>query len=217
VPRWDDQRESSCNFIDIGPIISVPGGSNLIASVIAAALACPDLLDRCVAGDRGAWRELHALYRPQALAFLRRLGVGEREAEDACQDIFLQVFRYLPNFERRAEFRTWLYKLCIGQAARARRRALLAAPLSWLRRQLAEPVTLPELSAARALELVDGALTTLNARQREVFVLFELEELPTAEIARLLDAPPATVRRQLQEARHKFECFVREQPLGKKP
>jgi RNA polymerase sigma-70 factor (ECF subfamily) len=173
-----------------------------------------DLLDLCVTGDRGAWRQLHSVYRPQAFAFLLRLGVGPREAEDACQEIFIQVFRYLRRFERRADFRTWLYKLCISQAARVRRRAVLARPLFWLRRNFGDPVTLPELSTSRSIELIDGALATLGARQREVFVLFELEELSTAEIARLLGAPCPTVRRQLQEARHKFERFVRDQPLG---
>ena len=185
--------------------------------MVATALARPDLLDRCVAGDRHAWRELHDLHRPQTLAFLRRLGVGPREAEDACQEIFLQIFRYLPSFERRADFRTWLYKLCISQAARARRRALVASPLDWLRRQLAAPVALPELSPSRSTELVQGALATLSPRQREVFVLFELEEVSTADIARLLGAPSPTIRRQLQEARQKFERFVREQPLGREP
>jgi len=53
---------------------------------------------------------LHAVYRPQAVSFLLRLGVRPREADDACQDIFLQVFRYLHRFEGRADFRTWFYK-----------------------------------------------------------------------------------------------------------
>jgi RNA polymerase sigma-70 factor (ECF subfamily) len=172
------------------------------------------LLDLCVSGDREAWRELHAQYRPQALAFLYRLGVGAREAEDACQEIFLQVFRYLDRFERRADFRTWLYKLCISQAARVRRRGFLGRPLRWWRRPIAEPAVLGEISWSRSVELVDGALATLNTRQREVFVLFELEEMPTAEIARLLACPDASVRRQLQEARRKVEQFIREQPMG---
>jgi len=180
-----------------------------------AVTTAPGLLDLCVAGDRQAWRALHAQYRPQALGFLLRLGVGPREAEDACQDIFLQVFRYLDRFERRADFRTWLYKLCISQAARLRRRALLARPLRWWRRSLGEPVSLPELSAGRSSELVERALARLSPRQREVFVLFEFEELSTAEIARLLGAPSATIRRQLQEARHSFERWVREQPIGR--
>jgi RNA polymerase sigma-70 factor, ECF subfamily len=172
----------------------------------AAALFCPDLLDRCVAGDRRAWCDLHRLYRPQALGFLRRLGVGPRETEDACQEVFLQIFRYLHRFERRADFRTWIYKLCISQAARLRRRATLRRPLSWLR---AEP-SFPAWSESRAVALVDRALAALSPRARTVFVLFELEGVPTAEIARLLDRPAASVRRQLQEAREKFEHFVRE-------
>jgi RNA polymerase sigma-70 factor (ECF subfamily) len=180
----------------------------------AAALTCPELLDQCLAGDRRAWRELHAVYRPQAVSFLLRLGVRPREADDACQEIFLQVFRYLHRFERRADFRTWFYKLCISQAARLRRRASLARSLRWFWGTSSEAIATPDFSAARSTTLVDGALASLNARQREVFVLFELEQMPTAEIARLLGAPPATVRRQLQEARHKFERFVREQPLG---
>ncbi|MEP6654801.1 MAG: RNA polymerase sigma factor [Myxococcales bacterium] len=179
----------------------------------AAALTCPELLDQCVAGDRSAWRALHAAYRPQAVSFLLRLGVRPREADDACQDIFLQVFRYLHRFERRADFRTWLYKLCISQAARVRRRALLARSFRWISGAPADTVATPDFSAARSSALVDGALASLTGRQREVFVLFEFEQLPTAEIARLVGAPPASVRRQLQEARQKFERFVHEQPL----
>src|SRR4051794_1649247 len=101
------------------------------ASMPAAAVKA-DLIDRCLAGDRQAWDELHRRSRPQALAFLRRLGVGPREAEDVCQEVFLQIVRYLPRFERRADFSTWLYKLCISQAGRLRRRAALLRPLSWL-------------------------------------------------------------------------------------
>jgi RNA polymerase sigma-70 factor, ECF subfamily len=181
--------------------------------VIAAVLSRADLLDRCVAGDRQAWVELHAVYRPQALSFLRRLGVSPREAEDACQEIFLQVFRYLGRFERRAEFRTWLYKLCISQTERLRRRAVLLGPVTWLRRRLIEPSAPPQWSETRAHELVEGALCALSSRQRQVFVLFELEGLSTAEIARLLGTPRPSVRRQLHEARTRFERFVREQPL----
>jgi RNA polymerase sigma-70 factor (ECF subfamily) len=178
----------------------------------AAAVLYPDLIDRCVAGDRRAWRELHGHYRPRALAFLRRLGVGEREAEDACQEVFLQIFRYLDRFERRADFSTWLFKLCISQAARLRRRAVLLRPLSWLR--IAEPDAPPQWSESRAAELVDRALATLDVRRRTVFVLFELEGMATAEIAAMLECPNATVRRQLQEARREFELFVRDEPLG---
>ena len=38
-----------------------------------------------------------------------------------AQDVFAQVVRYLPRFEGRADFRTWLFKLCISQVNRRRR------------------------------------------------------------------------------------------------
>jgi RNA polymerase sigma-70 factor (ECF subfamily) len=176
------------------------------------AVLVPDLIDRCVAGDRLAWSDLHGRYRPCALAFLARLGVGPRDAEDACQEVFLQIFRYLDRFERRADFRTWLYKLCISQAARLRRRTALLRPLSWL--GIAEPAAPAQWSASRAAELVERGLAALGARHRTVFVLFELEGLATAQIATTLGRPHATVRRQLQEARLRFEQFVRDEPLG---
>lgn len=175
------------------------------------ALNRPDLLARCVAGDARAWEELLATYRAQTLTFLRRLGVNGRDAEDACQEVFVQVFRYLHGFEHRSDFRTWLYKLCISQAARVRRRATLAKALCAL--GLGVPSEPPAWTEADACDLVDRALGRLKPRQREVFVLYELEGVATAEIARLLGTPAATVRRQLQEARASFEAFVREPPL----
>jgi RNA polymerase sigma-70 factor (ECF subfamily) len=182
---------------------------------MASALALQpdlDLLDRCIAGDGRAWEELHRVYRPAARAFLRRLGVGGREAEDACQEVFLQIFRYLGQFERRADFRTWLYKVCISQAARVRRRAVLRRPIDWLCGQ-GEGAAPPQWSESRAAALVERALAALEPRHRTLFVLFELEGLATAEVAEAIGAPPATVRRQLQEARRQFEDFVRDQPL----
>jgi RNA polymerase sigma-70 factor, ECF subfamily len=175
-----------------------------------------ELLDRCLAGDARAWAALHGRYRPQALAFLRRLGVGPREAEDACQEVFLQVVRYLPRFERRADFRTWLYKLCISQAQRTRRarwRRLVQVPLAWLGHRREPQAAAAGCSPGRAAALCEAALAALSLGHRSVFVLYELEGLGTAEIAALLECPAATVRRRLHEARRSFERFVGEAPF----
>lgn len=182
----------------------------------AVAVRYPDLLERCVSGDPGAWQELHRLYQPQALGFLRRLGVHPREAEDACQEVFLQIFRYLASFERRSEFRTWLYKLCISQAGRVRRKAALRRTLSWLTLGAAgDTASALDWSASRAVELCDRALAAMGAGHRAAFVLFELEGLSTAEVARALGIPDASARRRIQEARQRFERFVRNEPFGR--
>src|SRR5204862_4240200 len=90
-------------------------GSNVGASMTPAN---ESLMDRCVAGQRDAWRQLHDRYYRLAYVFLMRIGLRGSDAEDACQEVFVQVFRYLARFEGRADFKTWLYKLCVSQAGR---------------------------------------------------------------------------------------------------
>jgi RNA polymerase sigma-70 factor (ECF subfamily) len=66
------------------------------------------------------------------------------------------------------------------------------------------------LDERRRLELLDGLLARLPEDLAEVFVLFELEELTMAEIARLLDLPPGTVASRLRRARERFDGLCRE-------
>src|SRR5262249_4423570 len=146
------------------------------------------LVARCVAGDREAWRDLHRGYYPVAIAFLRKLGITDAEAEDVCQEVFVQVFRYLARFEGRAQLKTWLYKLCVSQAARIRRRRKLLAALRLFAEQeeaVRPRTTGPELSDVEARRRVQAALDGMKPGHRVVFVLYELEGLPGDEIARI--------------------------------
>jgi RNA polymerase sigma-70 factor, ECF subfamily len=172
------------------------------------ALATTDsLLGRCVAGDRTAWRELHRTLHPAVAAFLRQMGVGPEDVEDVCQDVFLQVARYLPRFEQRAQLKTWVYKICASQAARLRRKRAIWQGIARLL-ALAAPdaatdpgATLAALDAQREMEL---ALQRMSTRQRLVFVLYELHGLRGEEIGRVTGCRPATVRGRLREARRLF-------------
>jgi RNA polymerase sigma-70 factor, ECF subfamily len=167
------------------------------------------LFDRCVTGDGQAWRDLHRTYHPTACRFLSRMGVAGDDLEDACQEVFVQVFRYLARFEHRADFQTWLYKLCLSQAARLRRRRKLQQALGWiLGREDSSRTNGQDWSEAMAAERVRRALDEMRPLFREVFVLFELEGVDGDEIAHILDCPAATVRRRLHYARQEFEQLL---------
>lgn len=168
------------------------------------------LLDRCVAGEADAWRALHETYHGVAGAFLRKLGVPDREAEDACQEVFVQVFRYLGRFERRADFKTWLYRLCITEARRVRRRSAVAGLLRWFSPpETAAMVTVAPGAAstdAEAWRVVKAALDGMKPAHRTAFVLYEMEGLSGEQIARIEGCPVATVWRRLHHARKEFEA-----------
>jgi RNA polymerase sigma-70 factor (ECF subfamily) len=172
------------------------------------ALASTDpLLGRCVAGDRTAWRELYRSLHPAVVAFLRQMGVGTEDIDDVCQDVFLQVARFLPQFERRAELKTWVYKICASQATRLRRKRSVRRALAGMLRMVTSAAsagahrTLAALDAQKEMEL---ALARMSEKQRLVFVLYELHGLSGEEIARVIGSPPATVRGRLREARLAF-------------
>ena len=176
----------------------------------AVASTTDALVARCIAGERQAWRELHQQYYATAYGFLRRLGVRPADIEDACQEVFVQVFRYLATFQHRADLRTWLYKLCISQAARVRRRAALRAGLAWILRQEADDAVArgPEWTESDAQRRLHRALEGMKDIHRGVFVLFELEGLSGEEVATATGLPHATVRRRLHNARREFHALL---------
>ncbi len=166
----------------------------------------PDLLDGCTAGDDAAWRHLHRLCYPRAAAFLRKLGVRDLDLDDATQEVFVQLFRYLPSFRREAELSTWLYRVCITQARSVRRRKRVAHTLSRLL-SLGSPPTLvstPSLPDAIVRRRVESALARLSEGDRTVFVLYEMEGLPGKRIAEIVSSPEASVWRRLHDARRVF-------------
>jgi RNA polymerase sigma-70 factor (ECF subfamily) len=164
------------------------------------------LLDDCAEGNVLAWREFHRRYYAVDAAFLRKLGVAEGDLEDATQEVFLQVHKYLPRFRRESELSTWLYRLCITQARHVRRRARLTQAL---RRLLAlEPterlVSAPPFTEELARSTLERALSALSANERSVFVLYEMDGLSGKQIAEILRCPEATVWRRLHYARRTF-------------
>jgi RNA polymerase sigma-70 factor (ECF subfamily) len=181
------------------------------AALERAALEQAALVRRCVSGEREAWRMLHGKYRPVATAFLRKLGVQGEELDDACQEVFLQMFRYLPRFRGEAQIKTWLYRLCITEASNARRRHRLAqTAASALRHELGdEPAaTAPAMTDDMARRRIDAALASLKSGERQVFVLFEMHGLDGEAVAELTGCPVATVWRRLHYARQTFRAAI---------
>jgi len=141
-------------------------------------------------------------------ALVRRLGVGERDVEDAVQDVFIVVHRRLHDFEERAAIRTWLYAITMRVAANYRRRHRRRAEHgdADLSRLAAPPSSDPEAHARRseAAEILDRLLSRLDEKKRAVFVLAEIEGLPAPEIAKIVGTNPRTVYSRLRAARARF-------------
>jgi len=164
------------------------------------------LLLQCVRGDHAGWRALHFHYYPVTIAFLRKLGVSELDLEDASQEVFLQMHRYLPRFRGNAELKTWLYRLCITQARVLRRRRRVSNALRSLFSFSPESMNVasPGFCEESARRRVQAALDSLSETERIVVVLYDMEGLPGKQVAEISRCKEGTLWRRLHYARKKF-------------
>ena len=170
----------------------------------ARRLSDAELIHRSVRGDERASRDLHRAYAPIATAFLRKLGIRRDEIDDAHQEVFLQFFRYLPGFRAEAELKTWLFRLCVSEARRTRRRRKSGTALGdRLRSQPANDVVPPASRSEETIqELVNRAVACMPPDQRQAFILFELDGLTGKEVAKIGGRSlPATLRRRYEAQR----------------
>jgi RNA polymerase sigma-70 factor (ECF subfamily) len=142
---------------------------------------------------------------------LRHLGVIEPQLEDLSQEVLLVVLRQLPGFQGRASLRTWIFGICRNVARRARSegRLLRELPSALLPDNGAPATQDHELWLKQAHTQLVAILDTLDADQRSVFMLYELEELSMEEIATLLEAPVTTCYSRLAAARSRVEAGLR--------
>jgi RNA polymerase sigma-70 factor (ECF subfamily) len=61
------------------------------------------------------FEKLHDEYRPKVLRYLVRI-VGERDAEDVTQEVFLKVSRALHTFRGESRLSTWIYRIATNVA-----------------------------------------------------------------------------------------------------
>ncbi len=140
---------------------------------------------------------------------LRTLGVGERQLEDAVQDVFVVVHRRLSEWEGRAAITTWLYAIARRVASSHRRKAANERTDALTDDPTGPSDTFAAMSRAQAAITVMALLENLDEDKRVVFALVELEQLSVPEVARMLDLNLNTTYSRLRLARAAFEAAAR--------
>jgi len=174
------------------------------------------LAARAAAGDDRAFELILTRYEGRVFRLACRL-TSDTDAPDVLQETFLQVYRHLPSFRGESRFGTWVYRIATNAAlmlrrARARRPGeSLDAFLPQFDVDGVHVNTPAELQAAsRADELLDrqflaekarAAIARLPDLYRDAFVLRDLEEMATTDVAEVLGIEPATVRQRVHRAR----------------
>lgn len=157
------------------------------------------------AGERWAAEALFRRYARVVNRLALRLVGRDVDVDDLVQESFAQAFASLSRLQEPASFGPWLSAIVARTAYKTlRRRQLLRRFGLWKRE---EPVDVDSVIAPNAppeavaeLRAVYRVLPTLPARIRVPLVLHRVEGLSLEEVATIIDASIATVKRRIAEA-----------------
>ena len=166
---------------------------------------------QCGAASPASLQQLVREHLTPVYRLLRHLGVPTADLDDACQQVFLVLARKHSSINAGSE-RAFLASVSARIASRwrrtHRRRHELGSDELTNQQCTREPSPEQRLELVEAQRLLLQVLDTLPDTLREVFVLFEIEELTMRDISEVLAIPQGTVASRLRLARSQFHQAV---------
>jgi RNA polymerase sigma-70 factor (ECF subfamily) len=168
------------------------------------------LLERIAAGDAGAVKECMSAYGNLVWALARRLSASAADAEDATQEIFLEIWksagRYDANVASEAVFITTIARRRLIDRLRARKRRPVTEEFDEERQSPWDDSD----SGAVAVEvsIASRALAELGEAQREILLLGIVDGLTHSEIATATGKPLGTVKTQMRRGLIKIRALL---------
>lgn len=170
------------------------------------------LVQAAKAGNRAAFGKLAIKYQNKVFYLAFDLVGDYEDAKDIAQEAFIRAFEKLAQFEERAQFSTWLYRITVNLAMDSHRRRKrkphepLEENIREIERQkkveqneegLRSETLLQNVAQRKQLEV---ALQKLSNHQRVATVLKYFHQKSSREIAAVLDCSESTVRIHLFRA-----------------
>ena len=171
------------------------------------------LLQRAGNGDQAAFLELYERYRVPVFRFAYRLLGSVETAEDVTHDCFLSLIRSPKNFQPdRASLKTYLLAAARNLAMKYFRSSAREGSLDELPEEpriSAKQEPLRRVLDHELSKVVQDAVLSLPALQREALVLFEYEDLSLSEIADITESDVGAVKARLHRAREGLRRMLR--------
>ena len=179
-------------------------------------------VERARQGDESAFEALVNLYGKKVYNTACRICKNEADAEDVAQEVFLKVYRALPNFKGESSFSTFLYRVTVNACLDFVRRSGRAAAESLVRQDAdgeeyeylpADVEQTPERQSERAelRETLRRSILRLSDEHRAVILLRDVNGLSYEEIAAVLSCSVGTVKSRINRAREKLREILKKE------
>ena len=182
----------------------------------------PELNDEQLAlavqkGDADSFGKLVERYRAKMLRYANKFLLAD-SSEDAVQEVFIKTYQNIKSFDTSQRFSPWLYRIAHNEfinhiKKNTREQLSFFDPDTFFPHPIAKENAESETESGFAKQLVETSLAKLDAKYREVLVLFYLEELSYKEISDILKIPIATVGVRIKRAKEALKMFIKDKAI----
>lgn len=163
------------------------------------------LVDTIRSGDTDAFETLVRRKTSKVYALCYRIIGNAEDAKDISQLVFIKLWENLARYDAHYAFDTWLYRMVTNVAIdfmRNKQSRDNAVNSSLRLVKTAADAEQGVVVQRKEIESVfESVSSVLSAKQKTIFVMNQMEDLPSAEIAKVLGCRESTVRNHLFNAR----------------
>jgi RNA polymerase sigma-70 factor (ECF subfamily) len=166
------------------------------------------LIRKIKQGDADALDELIRMYYPEILKYCLWHAPGRELAEDAAQETFLKMIRYMDAYHGRGKFRAFLYKIAANTCIDMRRKKWLSETCV---EDMQEELSYQEIGFEQADEYIQlmQMIRTVKPEWQELLVLRFVQNLTLREITEVTGIPLRTVQSRLRLALQQLKKDLR--------
>jgi len=165
-------------------------------------------IQSAINGDEAAMRSLWSRHAPHIDAVVRRLVGNDLDlAADIAQEVWIQIFRALPQYRGDSQFGTWARRIAVNRTLNALRKTRRLAKIET---DVEEDTAIVEPDTERSLMMatIEKAAARLSPGARTVFMLHDVEGYTHEEIAERLGITSGGSKSQLFKARAKLRTLL---------
>jgi RNA polymerase sigma-70 factor (ECF subfamily) len=170
------------------------------------------IVNQAKQGDRGAFGELVNRYYDSVIRVVYRLCGDMQLAQDAAQEAFIRAWVKLPEYQPRAPFKNWLFRIAVNVALDVLRKSpeeSIAEEDQFVLEAQKTPNPETAYLEKEQADIMQTAIRSLPEAARTVLVLREYSQLTYDEIANVLDIPIGTVMSRLNYARNRLRELLK--------
>jgi RNA polymerase sigma-70 factor (ECF subfamily) len=181
-----------------------------------------DLVHRSQAGDFSAYEEQVRRYHGKIYGLIYSMVSSREDAEDLVQEVFVKAWKALGHFREQSGFYTWIYRIALNRTINFRKRRNRRQTVNFdefdpdiktaesYREFSSKGSVLRKMSLGEFQEKMNTAMLKLSEKHRAVVTMHDVQGMPHADIAKIMNCSEGTVRSRLFYAHKQLQAELAE-------